>query len=263
MDSGDYNKLMDLVEDDDSEILTPLFGGQMSIQQAFKKLEQKRKKLGKEEKDTARAGKIYSNIEEYGIDRVQGSGDTAEDNDGNLTEAEINEIVNSLGNIDDITEDGESLREEGDNIAGFKPHKQDPGERERLDPKLRKAVLARDENTCKICEDISGQEYTEVLDVHHIVEVYLGGNDDINNLITACTCCHKLVHLWGRGELHVRPFEEMEDAEAKKFKRIIKLGNIIRKGMAARGMKREELKKMDRAETIGRRLKGSSDQIAG
>lgn len=262
MDSGDYNKLMDLVEDDDPEILTPLFGGQMSIQQAFKKLEQKRKKLGKEEKDAARANKVYGNTEEYGIDRVQSSGETADDGAG-LSDEDVSNIISSMGNLDDITEDGEDLRKEGDNIEGFKPHKQDPNERERLDPKLRKAVLARDENTCKICEQISGQEYTEVLDVHHVVEVYLGGNDDINNLITACTCCHKLVHLWGRGELHVRPFEEMDELEERKFKRIIKLGNVIRKGMVAKGMKREELRKVDKAGTIGRRLKGSSDQVAG
>jgi hypothetical protein len=55
----------------------------------------------------------------------------------------------------------------------------------------------------------------------------------------------------------------MDEAEANKFKRIIKLGNVIRQGMAAKGMKKEQLKKLDQADTIGRRLKGSSDQVAG
>lgn len=262
MESGDYNKLMDVIEDDDTEIVTPLLAGQISIQQAFKKLEQKRKKIGKDEQDAARAAKVYGNVEEYGMDKVQNSGETS-DFEG-LTDDEVRSIVDSVGNLDDIDgEDGESLRSEGDSLDGFQPNKQDPNDRERLDPKLRKAVLARDDNKCMICEQIKGQEYTEVLDVHHIVEVYLGGNDDMDNLITACTCCHKLVHLWGRGELHVRPFEEMDELEARKFKRIIKLGNIIRKGTINKGMRREELKKLDKAETIGRRLRGSSDQVAG
>lgn len=264
MESGDYSKLMDLIEDDDEEIMTQLLGGQMTIQQAFKKLEQKRKKMSKEEKDNARAQKVYSNTEEYGADRVAGSGETSDDSNSQMDKEEISEIMSSIGDADLLdAEDGEALRKDGDSIKGFQPHKQDPNDRERLDPKLRKAVLARDKNTCKICEQISGQEYTEVLDVHHIHEVYLGGNDDIENLITACTCCHKLIHLWGRGELHVRPFGEMDELEARKFKRIIKLGNVIRKGMAAKGMSKKELKEKDNADTIGRRLKGSSDQVAG
>ena len=67
---------------------------------------------------------------------------------------------------------------------------------------------------------MGGQEYRQVLDVHHITEVYLGGDDSDDNLITACTCCHKLVHLWGRGELHIRPLEEMDEKEKEKFKKI-------------------------------------------
>ena len=101
-----------------------------------------------------------------------------------------------------------------------------------------------------------------MLDVHHITEVYLGGNDHIDNLITACTVCHKLIHLYGRGELHIRPAEEFTEQEAKKFKRIVKLGNVIRKQMERRGMKVAELKKVDAAETIGRTRPGTG-QVAG
>ena len=263
MESGDYNKLMDIMEDGDEDITGQLLGGQMNIQQAFKKLEQKRKKMSKEEKDTARATKIYDNSEEYGADKVQGSGETSDDSDGSLSSEDVGELLATFDNESLDTEDGEALRKEGDNIKGYQPHKQDPNNRERLDPKLRKAILARDNNTCKICEQISGQEYTEVLDVHHIHEVYLGGKDEETNLITACTCCHKLVHLWARGELHVRPFEQMDKDEARKFKRVIKLGNVVRHDMVSKGMSKKELKEKDQADTIGRRLKGSSDQVAG
>lgn len=263
MNSGDYTKLKDILNDNDDDIVDKLLNGQYDIATAFRKLEQRRKKESLEEKENRKAAAVYNDTEESGMDKIEGSGEEAEP-EAALTDEEISNLAISASELNDSDdEDVEEMLEEANNIEGFKPHKQDPNNRERLDPVLRKSVLARDNNTCKICEQISGMEYTEVLDVHHIQEVYLGGTDDINNLITACTCCHKLVHLFGRGELNIRPFEEMDEAEQKKFKRIIKLGTIIRKGMALKGMKVEELKKKDNADTIGRRLKGSSDQVAG
>lgn len=262
MNSGDYMKLMDVMDDNDEEIVGALLTGQLDIGSAYKKLEQKRKKSGKDKMATDRAEKIYGDTTKYGTDILADSGETGSGSD-QLSEEELKEIVDGIGDLDNVDNlDGEELRKDGDTITGYQPHKQDPNDRERLDPKLRKAVLARDNNTCRIC-GMGGQEYPEVLDCHHILEVYLGGDDDINNLICACTVCHKLIHLWGRGELQVRPFEQMDEAEANKFKRIIKLGNAIREGMAAKGMKKEQLKKLDQADTIGRRLKGSSDQVAG
>lgn len=261
LDSGVYMKLMDVMDDNDDEIVSALLTGEIDIKTAYKKLEQKRKKEGRDKMADARANKIYGDAS-YGADILANSGETNTDGE-RLTDDEIRDIVDGVGDLDDVGGlDGEELRNSGDNIQGFAAHRQDPNERERLDPKLRKSVLARDNNTCRIC-GMGGQEYPEVLDVHHIIEVYLGGNDDISNLMCACTVCHKLVHLWGRGELQVRPFEQMGEAEANKFKRIIKLGNVIRQGMAAKGMKKEQLKKLDQADTIGRRLKGSSDQVAG
>lgn len=263
MNSGDYTKLKDILNDNDDDIVDKLLSGAYDIATAFRKLEQRRKKESIEEKENRKAAAVYNDTEESGMDMIEGSGEEAEP-EAALTDEEISNLAISASELNDSDdEDVNEMLEEANNIDGFKPHKQDPKNRERLDPVLRKSVLARDNNTCKICEQISGMEYTEVLDVHHIQEVYLGGTDDIDNLITACTCCHKLVHLFGRGELNIRPFDEMDEAEQKKFKRIIKLGTIIRKGMALKGMKVEELKKQDNADTIGRRLKGSSDQIAG
>lgn len=255
--SGDYMKLMDVMDDNDDEIVSALLTGEIDIKTAYKKLEQKRKKIGRDKMADARAAKIYGDASS-GTDITANSGETNTDGE-QLTDEEIQNVINDMENIDNIS--GEQLEEQG-NIKGFEPHKQDPNERERLDPKLRKAVLARDNNTCRIC-GLSGQEYIETLDVHHLQEVFLGGTDDINNLLCACTVCHKLIHLYGRGELFIRPWDQMNEAEARKFKRIVKLGNVIRQGMAAKGMKKEQLKKLDQADTIGRRLKGSSDQVAG
>lgn len=264
MNNGDYTKLKDILNDNDEDIVDKLFTGIFTIEQAFKKLEQRRKKETAEAKEIQKAERVYGNEEESGADAIQGSGEEA-DEDIALTEEEIKSLAINPESLDEDL-DGASLSElvkEGENIEGFEAHKQDSNNRERLDPALRKSVLARDKNTCQICKEISGQEYTEVLDVHHINEVYLGGDDSIDNLITACVVCHKLVHLYGRGELYIRPLEELSNSEQEKFKRIVKLGTVIRKGMAMKGIKKDQLKKLDKAETIGRRLKGSSDQVAG
>lgn len=262
MNSGDYTKLKDLLNDNDEDIISKMMEGQYTIDQAFKKLEQRRKKESAEEKDQRKAQKAYEDDPESSMAAIADSGDSVDDG-AQLTEDEIKGLAINASDLGDIEEEslGELIKQ-GNEVSGFKPHKQDPKYRERLDPTLRKSVLARDKNTCQICNMISGMEFTEVLDVHHIIEVYLGGSDAIENLITACTVCHKLIHLHARGELNIRPESEMNEAEKNRFKKIVYLGNIIRKGMEAKNMKVEQLKQMDNADSIGRTKPGTG-QLAG
>lgn len=264
LDNGDYSKLKDILEDDDPDITTKLYEEQMNIQQAFKALENRRKKESREEKDLKRAAKAYDESKEENLgEQVKEVGETGDANVA-LSDDELKGLAINPSTIDDDVE-SESLEDmikEGNDIKGYAPEQQDYKNRHILDPDLRKAALARDKNTCKIC-GLGGPEYVDVLDEHHINEVYLGGKDELDNLITACTVCHKLVHKWSRGELHMRPLEEMDEAEQKKFKKIISLGNIIRKGMELKGMKIDELKKVDNAETIGRTKPGTPRQVAG
>ena len=262
MNSGDYTKLKDLLNDNDEDIISKMMEGQYTIDQAFKKLEQRRKKESAEEKDQRKAQKAYEDDPESSMSAIADSGDSVDDG-AQLTDDEIKGLAINASDINDIEEEslGELIKQ-GNEVSGFKPHKQDPKYRERLDPTLRKSVLARDKNTCQICNMISGMEFTEVLDVHHIIEVYLGGSDAIENLITACTVCHKLIHLHARGELNIRPESEMNEAEKNRFKKIVYLGNIIRKGMEAKNMKVEQLKQIDNADSIGRTKPGTG-QLAG
>ena len=263
LNSGEYTKLKDILNDDDEEIVSKLFDGVYTIEMAFKKLEQRRKKESAEEKDNKKAAKVYEDEAESGADTIVGAGDEANADEA-LTDEEIKSLSFSVSELDDESDEESSLDEmveDGKHMDGFEPNKQDYKDRERLDPTLRRAVLARDNNTCRCCL-MSGQEYTEIFDVHHIVEVYLGGSDDIDNLVTLCTCCHKLVHLYARGELQIRPESELSDDEQVKFKKIVKLGKVIRKGMQMKGMKKDELKKVDKADTIGRTKPGTG-QVAG
>lgn len=261
MNSGDYTKLKDILNDNDDDIVDKLFNGIYTIEQAFKKLEQRRKKESAEEKENKKAAKVYEDSTESGADKIEASGEEMDDGE-KLTDEEIQSFAFNASQIDDVEEeDLTEMIEESNQIEGFKPHKQDYKDRERLDPALRRSVLVRDNNTCRFC-GMGGQEYQEVMDVHHLIEVYLGGDDSIDNLITACTCCHKLVHLFGRGDLHIRPMDELSDSEQTKFKKIVKAGNLIREGMAKKGLKKEQLKQVDDADTIGRTKPGTG-QIAG
>lgn len=260
MNSGDYTKLKDILNDDDEDIVSKLKMGQYTIDMAFKKLEQRRKKESAEEKELKRATKVYEEERDSGVENIAEQGETGDESVA-LTDDEIKQLAVSAGDLDDIEDESlEELVQAGESIEGFKPHKQDPKYRERLDPTLRKSVLARDENTCRICGIASGMEFVETLDVHHIQEVYLGGNDDIDNLITACTVCHKLIHMHGRGELHMRPIQEFSESEQKRFKKIIKLGNKIRLDMKMKGMKVDQLKKLDNTSTIGRTKPGTGQE---
>ena len=55
-------------------------------------------------------------------------------------------------------------------------------------PSLRKKCFARDNFICRKCkfEDKTAQK----LEVHHIVPLFLGGKDELENLITLCFDCH-------------------------------------------------------------------------
>lgn len=262
LNSGDYTKLKDILNDNDPDIVDKLMNGTYTIDVAFKKLEQRRKKESAEEKELKRAAKVYDEGSVEEVEHIAESGEMGDESVA-LSDSEIKQLAVSASDIANVDDDNlTELIEAGNSIEGFEPHKQDPKYRERLDPALRKSVLARDHNTCQICEIASGMEFVEVLDVHHIQEVYLGGSDDINNLITACTVCHKLIHLHGRGELQMRPIEDLSPSEQKRFKRIIKLGNKIRMDMKMKGMRVEQLKKLDNTATIGRTKPGTG-QTAG
>jgi predicted restriction endonuclease len=55
---------------------------------------------------------------------------------------------------------------------------------------IRKAVLRRDRFQCQGCGRTGG------LDLHHIVPVSRGGEDDPMNLISLCRECHTAIHPW-------------------------------------------------------------------
>lgn len=299
--NGDYAKFKDVLDDGDPDITEKLFGGEFSIAQAFQALEKRRKKESREEKEIKTTEKAYSQVDEN-TEGLAGTGQEIDDEGPKLSEEEIKDLILDPTTLDDDIESAnlDEMVEEGKSMEGFESHKQDWKNREIIDPAVRKAVMARDKNTCQCCKE-GGEDMVDVLDLHHIVEVFLGGEDSVDNGLAICLNCHKQIHLYAYGQLSIpktkTPDEldvdfkqdlietnakrekeglpaltSAEESEYKeefltryklkqnKYKRIVKLGNVIREGMQKKGMKLEQAKKEHSIQGIGRQKPGVKNQ---
>lgn len=260
MENGDSTKLKDLLNDGDEKLLEQLYTNQLSIGQAFKKMEARRRKESADEKELRLANKVYANTQKSGISTIDQVGEISGDTDG-LTDDEVERLSLSPNIINDDSLSLSEMVNEGNSISGFEPKVQDVNNREYIDPALRKAVMARDNYTCQCC-GIGGPLYIECMDFHHILPVYLGGEDSVDNAEVLCIICHKLVHLHGRGELFAIGSEHMSEEEEKKFREIVKRGNFIREGINRSGIELKEYKKSDNVVKIGRQKPGQVSNIS-
>lgn len=252
--SGDYTKLKDILNDEDIDIIQPLMDGEMSISQAFKKLESRRKKESKEEKLVKSVDKAFQSGENISV-----SGEMAEENDV-LSMEEISSLAFMANDVDKDDRSLEEMIEEGKTIPGFEAKVQKTWDREIVDPALRRAVMERDKNTCRCCDE-GGPEYIDVNDFHHIIPVFLGGPDTVENAMCVCVKCHKLIHLYARNQLHILNIDKMNEKELVKFKRIVKFGEIIRKAIQLNNMKLDDYKKLDGIKSIGRQMPGKKNIV--
>lgn len=280
MNSGDYAKLKDILNDNDADIVSKLLNGTYTIEQAFRKLEARRKKETKAEQEAQKAEKVYAEGEVQ--ENLQDKGQEADET--SLTDEEISAIAVRADQIDDGIEDAslEEMVANSDDLEGFEVKHQEVGNREPLSKEKRKAIIARDKGTCQCCKnngENNPEEWADVLDVHHIIPVFLDtqgstdGGDRDSNLITVCFNCHKRIHLFSYGDLTIsRPKTEEEIAalsEEEKviykrqrdtLKRIVKLGNVIRAGMVQKKIKKEQAKKEHPIHRIGRNMPGKGTQ---
>lgn len=80
---------------------------------------------------------------------------------------------------------------------------------------LRKEILERDRYTCHLCKDYHCDDDYSNMQVHHIIPVSEGRNDDHSNLITLCHPCHKRVHIEGWDRYARVFFKSIEDMVKK------------------------------------------------
>jgi len=268
MDEGEAHKAIDLVTDNDTKILSATAGGKFyhtEVSMGYKKLEARRKK----EYEESLEGEGAEDDE-----NVDGEGEGSFDRDITPFTADI-DLDSFNEEPEDVLSELHAEIEKGREIEGFEAHQQKVGEREVLDPSIRKAALERSGGKCLCCRR-GGESYVDCLDAHHVTPVYLGGKDELNNIAILCITCHRMVHLYGTGDLHLdatleKDYEDLTDAEYEdypneqifndervKMLHISRLGNAIREGARVQKMKREELKKEHPVGNLGRRMPGKN-----
>lgn len=262
LDNGDYAKLKDILEDDDDDIVSKLMEGQLTIAQAFKNLEKRRQKESREEKELKKTSKVYSDTGESGADQLEDSGESGDESTA-LTDAEIKELAFNVDDINDVSDESlEDMIIAGNEMNGYEHNKQDRDtDNDRIAPEVRKAVIARDNTRCVIC-NFGGAGLESLLDVHHVIGVAQGQSDDPDLCATLCITDHMAVECWSYGKLPIVGIDKMSDEEQTRIKKIIKMGNIKREAMIKIGMKREQIKEAGKRGTKLRRMPGAGQPKA-
>ena len=242
MEPGDAMKLKDVMLADETyaDFRDGLLNGKYSIEQAYKKLCNERKKedkLEKEDKMSVDADGIVA------TNPIGYSGNDTGDEPERLSAREAKELL-ELGDLDgDVDEESIDSLNKTDEIRKDDMH-QKVGERTYIDESVKKATLIRDGNKCRCCGK-GGAAWAGILVYHHLIPVYAGGPDTVDNGLTLCVNCHLTLHNYITGDVQIP--EDLEPAEEEIFKKIMKFGNIAIDASNKLGMKRDELKKANAA----------------
>lgn len=225
MNAGESMKLKDIMLSgmDFAEIQGALLNGELTIEGAYKKLCNERKKIDKlamEDKMSIEdTGSELGEERRLGVEEVKEILEIDHDDDASLEELDM---------TDDVR---------GDIV-------QDTKDRHPVDKAIRQGTLMRDEFKCRCCGLGGNESYLDILVYHHLIPVYLSGPDTVENGLTLCVNCHLMLHTYIQGKLHVN-FDELDEKETARFKNIFKYGNVAIKATKRVGMKRDELLKVD------------------
>lgn len=230
LEPGDAMKLKDCMLCDYEEVKECLLNNEKTLEQAYKLLQKLRKEENMLEKEETMG---ISNVEEA----QEIVGDASEGKEG-LSEQDVRELLEMADSDIDVDDEDFGALNQGED------HHQKVGERERLDPALKQAVLSRDKFRCQIC-GVGGPAFLSVLAVHHKISVAAGGADALDNLITLCLTDHIMVHVAERngGKLQItkEEYDESSPEEQKRFKKILKYSKIIVEANKRKGFTREQI----------------------
>lgn len=238
MEPGDAMKLKDVMLSDHSydDFKDALLIGKYSIEQAYKKLCNERKKEDKLEKEDKMS------VDADGIKQTQNFGysdDDPENEVEKLSDSEVKDLLEMRDLDRDVDEDSIEALNKTDEIRKDSMH-QKVGERTFVDDSVKKATLIRDGNKCRCC-GTGGPQWAGVLVYHHLIPVYAGGPDTVENGLTLCVNCHLTLHNYVTGDVQVP--SDLEPEQEKIFKNIMKYGNVAIDASNKMGMKRDEVKK--------------------
>ena len=225
LEPGDAMKLKDVMLSGYEEVIEGLIHEGKSLQQSYNALQKLRKEENQLELDDQRS---LSDIE--GADGVVG--DVTSGN-GQLSYEEVKKLLEfDESDIDNMTD------EEFIDLAGGKDDGVviDRRAGEDIPKELKQAALARDNYSCQISGTglDSGLKMTmamSVLQVHHIIPLYLGGKNTLDNLVTLRMDLHTWVHVIERlgGKIGMSPeeFKQLDKVDKRDLYGALQYGKII------------------------------------
>lgn len=230
MNGGDAMKLRDVMKaegGDFEEIKASLSAGELTIDGAYKKINNIRKKLDKLAMEDSMS--LDDDEPSYG-------GVSGDDPIQNYAVEQVKEMLEIESDEDKTLEDMDMTDEVRGNIV------QDVKDRKPIDKSIKQGTLMRDEFKCRCCGIGGHESWLDVLVYHHLIPVYAGGPDTVENGLTLCSNCHLTLHCYIMGKIHV-DFDRISDKDKEIFKNIFKYGNVAIKATQKTGMKKEEVVK--------------------
>jgi 5-methylcytosine-specific restriction protein A len=231
MQLGDAMKLKDVMLSDVEydEIKEKLMNGETTIDAAYKKIMNMRKKEDRLAKDDMKDLEVTE------------EGEFATSQKTRLDIDEVKELLEMIEDSDDevdIEDLNRTLEVRGFNV-------QDTDDRRTVPREIKQGTFIRDEFTCQVCRVVGGAEYLAVLVYHHVIPVSAGGPDTIENGLTLCQNCHMLLHTYITGDF-VADVKTLPEEKQKKFARMMKWGNFAIDAYKRIGLKKKsEFKEKD------------------
>lgn len=241
LEAGDSTKLKAIMQCEYPEVKDELMSNKKSISQCYNMLQ----KLLKEEDQLMNEDRQgISSVEEGS--KILDTGST-EKEDRRLSDQEVHDILEMDNNFS-----GELTEDDFNELAGnnVPEDRQTAGDRHPLDPKLRAAVLTRDGYCCQVSgngKNLPIELAMAILHVHHLVPVYLGGTDTIENLITVDLTVHTLIHIIERNDGRIgmskEEFDKLDPGRQEYMKKIMRIARYAVEARRRAGISKEKIKK--------------------
>lgn len=250
--AGDAMKLKDIMlaegDGEVAELKDKFLNDEMTIDAAYKKLANLRKKEDRLARDEERSIDLNgTDSEDYssgGGGRHMGPQMPDEAPKPRLNNEEVLELL-EMGAEDVTNQALEAMKAKGDAMRGEMegPHVQEVGKRHPVDSAIRTATFKRDGFKCRCC-GIGGELYLSILVFHHAVPVFAGGPDTVENGLTLCANCHLTLHNYVDGHLH-GDLADYSEEDQQTLKNIFKYGNIAIQAAKKMGLKRSQVHELD------------------
>lgn len=235
LESGDAMKLKDVMLCDYDEVKEALLSGEKNLEACYKMLA----KLRKEEDQLAKEDAMGT------ADAVEGADEIASDNTGEggqLTDQDVMELLEMVDSTDDSDLTDEDF--DGLNQSAFSDEHQKVGDRHPVDPAIRQGTFQRDNFRCRCC-GTGGVAFLATLVYHHAIPVHCGGADTVENGLTLCDSCHQTLHCaekaGGKIPMTKEQFEEYDEDEQLRIKKILKFANVAVEAAKRKGISKEKI----------------------